>query len=90
MIYQMTIYYGAILNGEVIYALKNNLEDCQTFPIEVNEYVFKHILKQTILDDGLNPGDFEMEYLTKEQYENRIDIENEKVITLPIKKKDVK
>lgn len=88
MIYQMTIYYGAILNNEVIYSLESNLEDCKTLPSEIDEYAFKYPLEQAILGDELNPNDFEIGYLTKEQYENRFDIENEKAITWTIKNQE--
>lgn len=81
MIYQMIIYYGAMLNGKAIYSLKTTSEDCTKFPSEINETIFRYPIEQAILKDGLNINDFEIGYLTKEQYENRFDIENEKVTT---------
>ncbi len=86
MIYQMIIYYGAILNGQVIYSLQSTLEDCNKFPTEMNEIMFKYPVEQAILKDGLNIDDFEIGYLTKEQYENRFDIEHEKITTYTIMK----
>lgn len=81
MIYQMIIYYGAMLNGQAIYSLKTTLEDCSELPTEMNEIMFRYSIEQLILKDGLNIDDFEIGYLTKEQYENRFDIEYEKVTT---------
>ncbi|WP_321834765.1 hypothetical protein [Clostridium butyricum] len=81
MIYQMIIYYGAMLNGQAIYSLQTTLEDCNKFPSEMNETMFRYPIEQAILKDGLNIDDFKIGYLTKEQYENRFDIEHEKVTT---------
>lgn len=72
MIYQMTIYYGALLNGQVIYSLENNLTDCRKFPDEIDGNIFKKQLRDFIQSQNLNPDDFEYSFLTKEQYENRI------------------
>lgn len=86
MIYQMKIYYGAILEGKVIYSLESSLEDCTSFPEKLSEISFKHYIVQAIINDGFNPNDFTIGYLTKEQYENRNDIENEKVTTWSVSK----
>lgn len=80
MIYQMIIYYGAMLNGQSIYSLQTTLENCNKFPTKINEIAFRYPIEQAILKDGLSIDDFEIGYLTKEQYENRFDIEHEKVI----------
>ena len=77
----MIIYYGAMLNGQAIYSLQTTLEDCNKFPSEMNETMFRYPIEQAILKDGLNIDDFKIGYLTKEQYENRFDIEREKVTT---------
>lgn len=81
MIYQMIIYYGAMLNDQAIYSSQTILEDCNKFPTEMNETVFRYPIEQAILKDGLNIDDFKIGYLTKAQYENRFDIEHEKVTT---------
>lgn len=86
MIYQMQIYYGAVLNGQVIYSFKVSLDDCTKFPDELNEDTFKYPIDKIILNDGLNVEDFEIRYLTKEEYDNRFDIENEKTIKWSISK----
>ena len=82
----MIIYYGAMLNGQAIYSLQTTLEDCNKFPSEMNETMFRYPIEQAILKDGLNIDDFKIGYLTKEQYENRFDIEREKVTTHTITK----
>lgn len=81
MIYQMQVYYGALLNGQAIYSLESSLEDCKRFPNEINEDAFKYPIEQAILKDGFKLEDFEIGYLTKEQYENRFDIEHENSTT---------
>lgn len=81
MIYQMTIYYGAVVNGEAIYSIQTSLEDCKEFPENIDEIIFKYPLEQLIIKDGLKVSDFEFRYLTKEEYDNRYDKENEKVTT---------
>lgn len=81
MIYQMIIYYGAMLDGQAIYSSQTTLEDCNKFPKDINETMFRYPIEQAILKDGLNINDFKIGYLTKEQYENRFDIEHEKVTT---------
>lgn len=86
MIYQMQIFYGAMLNGKAIYSMEISLEDCETFPKRISEEVFKNQMVDMITNDGLNPNDFVIGYLTKEQYNNRYDKENEKVTTKTIKK----
>ena len=59
MIFQMKIYYGALLNGQAIYSIVN---------------------------DGFNPDDFEIGFLTKEQYQNRFCPETERVTVFELKK----
>ncbi len=46
MIYQMIIYYGAMLNGQAIYSLQTTLEDCNKFPSEMNETMFRYPIEQ--------------------------------------------
>lgn len=78
MIYQMQIYYGAMLNGQAVYSLEISLDDGKTFPTKIDESGFKELIERAILNDGFNIEDFEIRYLTKKEYENRFDIENEK------------
>ena len=78
MIYQMKIYYGAMINGQAVYSLESSLDDCKTFPTKIDESGFKELIESAILNDGFNIEDFEIRYLTKKEYENRFDIENEK------------
>ncbi len=86
MIYQMQIYYGALLDGQAIYSLESSLEDCNKFPNDINEDMFKLPIIQAIKKDGLNPNDFEIGYLTKEQYDNRYSKETEKSTTWSIER----
>ena len=85
MIYQMKIYYGALLNGKAIYSLETTLDNCTKFLNEINENAFRYPIEQAILKDGFKLEDFEIGYLTKEQYENRFDIEHENSTTWNIK-----
>lgn len=88
MLYQMTIYYGALLNGQAIYSLETFSEDCRKFPSknDINEDMFRLPIIQAIKRDGLNPDDFEIGYLTKEQYDNRYSKETEKSTTWSIER----
>lgn len=88
MIYQIEIYYGALLNGNVIYSIKLNFTDCTKFKNNINEQKLENIIKSSIEKDGFNTEDFEIRFLTKEEYENRYDIEHEHSIKLNIKSKD--
>lgn len=43
MIYQMEIFYGALLNGQAIYSMSTKLDNCTVFPKkEFNEDYFKN------------------------------------------------
>lgn len=86
MIYQMTVYYGAMLNNQVIYSSETTFNDCNMFPDKIDEYMFKYPIEQAILNDGFNLSDFKIGYLTKEQYDNRFEIENEKTVSWTIEK----
>lgn len=79
MIFQLEVYYGAMLNGRAIYTLKNSLENCTKFPHELDKYEshFKNLITENIKKNGFDPNDFEFGFLTKEQYENRLGKENE-------------
>ncbi len=74
MIYQLTAYYGALIGNKAIYSAELNFDDCTkllTSPIDcqsVRDCIIKSIIK-----DGFNPDDFTFDWLTKEQYENRIE-----------------
>lgn len=84
MIYQMQIYYGASLNGQAIYTMENSLEDCRKMPEIINDEPLRKLMENTIRHDGLSPDDFEIGFLTKEQYDNRYNPENEKTETWTI------
>lgn len=77
MIYQMTIYYGAKLNGQVIYSTEINLKDCTKFPDKIDGEVYKKQLEELIKNDGFYPECFEFGFLTKDEYENRYTKDNE-------------
>ncbi|XZH34295.1 hypothetical protein ACSW8L_15400 (plasmid) [Clostridium perfringens] len=86
MIYQMTIYYGAKLNGQVIYSTEINLKDCTKFPKSINEEVYKKQLEKLIIRDGFYPKYFEYGFLTKSEYENRITKDNEESFNYTVSK----
>ena len=50
MIFQLEVYYGAMLNGQAIYTLKNSLENCTKFPHTLDEYEshFKNLITENI------------------------------------------
>ncbi len=84
MIYQMEIFYGALLNGQAIYSMSTKLDNCHVFPKkEFNEDYFKEPLVKLIKSKDDN---YEFNYLTKEQYENRFNIESEEVKEIEIKR----
>ena len=87
MIYQMEIFYGALLNGQAIYSMSTKLDNCTVFPKkEFNEDYFKEPLVKLIKSKDDDPDNYEFCYLTKEQYEKRFDIENEDVKEIEIKR----
>lgn len=86
MIFQMKIYYGALLNGQAIYSIESSFDDCTKFPNNIDEKPLKNLIKQAIVNDGFNPDDFEIAFLTKEQYQNRFCPETERVTVFELKK----
>jgi hypothetical protein len=74
MIYQMTLYFGAIINEKVIYSGEITFDDCtQLLKEPVNFTPFKEELIRLIEKDGFNPNDFTYDWITKEQYSNKIE-----------------
>lgn len=86
MIYQMIIYYGAKLNGQVIYSTEIKLEDCRKFPENIDEEVYKKQLEELITKDGFYSKYFEYGFLTKREYENRITKDNEESFNYTVSK----
>lgn len=75
MIYQLQFYYGALINSKVIYSVEVCFDDCTNFfskPITFEPFIKQEIIKQ-IENDGFNPNDFTYDWLTKEQYKNRME-----------------
>jgi len=74
VIYQLEVLYGALINGKVIYSTVTNFEDCrECFSEPFDEIPFKELITKQIIEDGFNPNDFVFSYITKEQYENRVE-----------------
>lgn len=74
MIYQLTAYYGALIGNKVVYSAEINLNDCtKPFDVCIDEKLYKQYITEKIIVDGFNPTDFTFDWLTKEQYENKID-----------------
>ena len=74
MIYQLKAYYGASINGKVIYSAELTFDDCTkllTNPLDSSS--LKDHITNKIIGDGFNPNDFTFDWLTKEQYENKIE-----------------
>ncbi|MGL6184777.1 MAG: hypothetical protein ACRC1T_05295 [Clostridium chrysemydis] len=86
MIYQMTIYYGAKINGDVIYSTEIHIEDCTKFPKDIDGNIYRKQLEELIIRDGFNPGYFEFGFLTKSEYENRTTKDNENSTNYKISK----
>lgn len=84
MFFQIEYYYGASINGQAIYCMKNSFTDCTKFPQTLEEKFCKEFIIERIKKDGFDPNDFEIGFLTKEQYENRLDKETEKSTTIKI------
>lgn len=73
MIYQLTIYYGAVLNGKAIYSIEQNLINCKKLMSkEFDDTELKKALMSAIEKDGLDATLFDYRFLTKEEYENKI------------------
>ena len=73
-IYQLICYYGALINGQVAYSVDINFDDCRKlishpFP----EKNLKIELMKHIQEEGFSPSVFEYRWITKTEYENRID-----------------
>lgn len=86
MIYQIQIYYGALLNDKAIYSIETSLENCTKIQEAINEEPLKNLIINAIKNDGLNPSDFEIGFLTKEQYDNRFSPETEKTKTWKVER----
>jgi len=74
MIYQLKAYYGASINGKVIYSAELTFNDCTkllTKPLDSNS--LKDHITNKIIADRFNPDNFIFGWLTKEQYENKIE-----------------
>jgi len=81
MIYQLKAYYGALVNGKVIYSAELTFDDCTkllTEPLD-SDFLKDHITNK-IIGDGFNSDDFTFGWLTKEQYENKIESKVDKKI----------
>ncbi|MDU5206326.1 MAG: hypothetical protein E6182_10205 [Clostridioides difficile] len=83
---------NSFLNSNDMYSGLQNLlggydEPYCVFPKkEFNEDYFKEPLVKLIKSKDDNPDNYEFNYLTKEQYENRFDIESEEVKEIKIKR----
>lgn len=83
MIYQLTAYYGALVGDKVVYSAELNLNDCTkllTEPIDCETY--KNYIIEKIINDGFNLNDFTFNWLTKEQYENKIESKVDEQFTI--------
>jgi hypothetical protein len=74
MIYQFTAYYGALIRDKVIYSMELSFNDCTKFLTEdIDSEPYKDYIAKKIIADGFNPNDFTFDWLTKEQYKNKIE-----------------
>jgi hypothetical protein len=74
MIYQLKIYYGALIKDKAVYSAELTFDDCTELLTEpVDCETIKSYLIEKIIEDGFNPNDFAFDYLTKEQFESKIE-----------------
>jgi len=74
MIYQLKIYYGALIGDKVIYSAELNFDDCTTLLNEpIDHKPLKKYIINKIIKDGFDPSNFIFDWLTKKQYENKIE-----------------
>jgi len=74
MIYQLKVYYGALVNDKVIYSAELTFDDCTKLLTEpLDSSSLKDYINNKIIADGFNPDNFTFGWLTKEQYENKIE-----------------
>jgi protein-arginine kinase activator protein McsA len=74
VIYQLEIYYGAMIGGKSMYSSKITFNDCKKpFNCTMHIEAIKEQIENLIRNDGFEPADFVFDYLTKEQYDNRIE-----------------
>jgi hypothetical protein len=74
MIYQLNAYYGALVENKVIYSAELTFDDCTKFLTKpINCEPLKNKIIEKIINDGFNPDDFTFDWLTKEQYENKVE-----------------
>jgi len=81
MIYQLKAYYGALIKEKVIYSAELTFDNCTkllTNPLDSSS--LKDYITNKIIDDGFNSDDFTFGWLTKEQYENKIESKVDKKI----------
>jgi len=74
MIYQLKAYYGALIKEKVIYSAELIFDDCTkllTNPLD-SDFLKDHITNK-IISDGFNPDNFTFSWVTKEQYQNKIE-----------------
>lgn len=90
MIYQLKILYGAILNDQVIYSTETTIFDCKKPFKTIDENMCRYKIIEAIKRDGFKPDDFEFEFITQDQYDNRFDKKSENTETIIFKKEDMK
>lgn len=74
MIYQLTYYIGAIVKDKVCYSAEVNFVDCTKLFIEPFDITpFIKNLREQVKQDGFNPDDFTYDWITKEQYNNKLE-----------------
>jgi hypothetical protein len=74
MIYQLKAYYGALIGDKAIYLAELTFDDCTKLLTEpISDVTLKAHITKKIINDGFNPNDFTFDWITKEQYENKIE-----------------
>lgn len=83
VIYQLQIYYGAVLGGRAIYTVTIAFDNCtEMLKDTINIEPYKQELIKLIEQDGFNPNDFIFDFLTKEQFINAVDSKTRKKIEI--------
>lgn len=63
-----------MIGDKVVYSVEMSFDDCaKLLKVPVNIEPMKKKLDEEITKDGFNPDDFTFSWLTKEQYENKVE-----------------
>ena len=83
MIYQLQAYYGALIGDKAIYTVAMSFDDCtKLLDKSIDAEPYKREIMEQIRQDGFNPNDFKFDWITKEQYDNRMESNVQKTVNI--------